>query len=93
MRNLLSYQDSIPHGNKQEKNSWRISPSEKLQSRVILLECVSVFLNIAGLKACKYDMPTDVQRESIGLGLQGQDILGAAKTGSGKTLAFIVPVS
>ena len=38
-------------------------------------------------------MPTDVQRESIGLGLQGQDILGAAKTGSGKTLAFIIPVS
>jgi len=28
----------------------------------------------------------------IVLGLQGRDILGAAKTSSGKTLAFLVPV-
>ena len=48
---------------------------------------------VAGLKSHKYNVPTDIQRESIGLALQGQDILGAAKTGSGKTLAFIVPVS
>ena len=47
----------------------------------------------AGLTECQYSVPTDVQRESIGLALQGQDILGAAKTGSGKTLAFIIPVS
>ncbi|MBN3289734.1 DDX10 helicase, partial [Polypterus senegalus] len=30
--------------------------------------------------------------QTIGLALQGKDILGAAKTGSGKTLAFLVPV-
>jgi len=36
--------------------------------------------------------PTDIQREAIGLALQGNDILGAAKTGSGKTLAFLIPV-
>lgn len=35
---------------------------------------------------------TDIQRQSIGLALQGNDILGAAKTGSGKTLAFLIPV-
>jgi len=35
---------------------------------------------------------TDIQKQSIGLALQGNDILGAAKTGSGKTLAFLIPV-
>ena len=34
---------------------------------------------------------TDIQRQSIGLALRGNDIL-AAKTGSGKTLAFLIPV-
>ena len=53
----------------------------------------TVLYHVAGLTECKYSVPTDVQRESIGLALQGQDILGAAKTGSGKTLAFIIPVS
>uniref|UniRef100_A0A8B9PA79 ATP-dependent RNA helicase n=1 Tax=Apteryx owenii TaxID=8824 RepID=A0A8B9PA79_APTOW len=36
-------------------------------------------------------MVTEIQRQTIGLALQGKDVLGAAKTGSGKTLAFIVP--
>ncbi|XP_062575226.1 probable ATP-dependent RNA helicase DDX10 [Saccostrea cucullata] len=45
-----------------------------------------------GLLKAKYTTPTEIQRESIGLALQGNDILGAAKTGSGKTLAFLIPV-
>ncbi|CAM5169303.1 unnamed protein product, partial [Eretmochelys imbricata] len=36
-------------------------------------------------------MITETQRQTIGLSLQGKDVLGAAKTGSGKTLAFIIP--
>merc|ERR1719410_1751537 len=47
---------------------------------------------LAGLKAGGYTVPTQIQRESIVLALQGNDILGAAKTGSGKTLAFLVPL-
>lgn len=47
---------------------------------------------LKGLLACKYDKPTDIQREAISVALNGHDLLGAAKTGSGKTLAFIVPV-
>ncbi|KAI9143400.1 P-loop containing nucleoside triphosphate hydrolase protein [Paraphysoderma sedebokerense] len=35
---------------------------------------------------------TDIQRESLSLGLCGHDVLGAAKTGSGKTLAFLIPI-
>lgn len=46
-----------------------------------------------GLKENGYEIPTEIQRESIGFALQGLDILGAAKTGSGKTLAFLIPVS
>ncbi|CAM5169144.1 unnamed protein product [Eretmochelys imbricata] len=37
-------------------------------------------------------MITETQRQTIGLSLQGKDVLGAAKTGSGKTLAFIIPM-
>ncbi|KAL4232674.1 ATP-dependent RNA helicase [Mactra antiquata] len=47
---------------------------------------------LKGLAECKYEKPTDIQRESLGLALNGNDVLGAAKTGSGKTLAFILPV-
>jgi len=48
---------------------------------------------LKGLKENKYFVPTEIQRESIGYSLRGEDILGAAKTGSGKTLAFLIPVS
>ncbi|XP_033635495.1 probable ATP-dependent RNA helicase DDX10 [Asterias rubens] len=46
----------------------------------------------AGLKTANYTTPTEIQRATIALALQGHDILGAAKTGSGKTLAFLIPV-
>lgn len=45
-----------------------------------------------GLRECSYHKPTEIQKETIGLGLQGKDILGAAQTGSGKTLAFLIPI-
>ncbi|XP_060072836.1 probable ATP-dependent RNA helicase DDX10 [Ylistrum balloti] len=47
---------------------------------------------LQGLEFAKYESPTEIQKESIGLALQGNDILGAAKTGSGKTLAFLIPI-
>ena len=47
----------------------------------------------SALREANYIIPTKIQKESIGLALQGHDILGAAKTGSGKTLAFLIPVS
>lgn len=39
-----------------------------------------------GLLENKYKVPTEIQKHSIGLALQGKDVLGAAQTGSGKTL-------
>jgi len=35
---------------------------------------------------------TEIQRAALIPGLQGREVLGAAKTGSGKTLAFVIPV-
>ncbi|NWU89651.1 DDX10 helicase, partial [Upupa epops] len=46
---------------------------------------------LKGLQEAQYRQVTEIQRQTIGLALQGKDVLGAAKTGSGKTLAFIVP--
>ncbi|XP_020658821.3 putative ATP-dependent RNA helicase DDX10 [Pogona vitticeps] len=46
---------------------------------------------LQGLQGAQYRMVTEIQRQTIGLALQGKDVLGAAKTGSGKTLAFVVP--
>ncbi|KAL3276680.1 hypothetical protein HHI36_012050 [Cryptolaemus montrouzieri] len=47
---------------------------------------------LKGLKTSGYNKPTDIQRETLMLGITGKDILGAAQTGSGKTLAFIIPI-
>lgn len=47
---------------------------------------------LKGLTENNFVEMTDIQRQSIGLALRGNDILGAAKTGSGKTLAFLIPV-
>ncbi|XP_068175532.1 probable ATP-dependent RNA helicase DDX10 [Antennarius striatus] len=47
---------------------------------------------LLGLQEGQYRQPTEIQRQTIGLALQGRDVLAAAKTGSGKTLAFLIPV-
>jgi superfamily II DNA/RNA helicase len=45
-----------------------------------------------GLHSCGFEVPTEIQRDSLMLTLRAADVLGAAQTGSGKTLAFIIPV-
>ncbi|XP_053214874.1 probable ATP-dependent RNA helicase DDX10 [Panonychus citri] len=47
---------------------------------------------LMGLTYSGYKVPTEIQSASIGLAIEGCDILGAAKTGSGKTLAFLIPL-
>lgn len=44
------------------------------------------------LKDLKYDELTPIQRDSIGLLLEGKDVIGQAQTGSGKTAAFCIPI-
>lgn len=52
-------------------------------------------LNMGILKAISrkgFSVPTPIQRKTIPLILEGQDIVGMARTGSGKTAAFVIPM-
>lgn len=39
-----------------------------------------------------FSVPTPIQRKTIPLILDGQDVVGMARTGSGKTAAFVIPL-
>jgi ATP-dependent RNA helicase RhlE len=39
-----------------------------------------------------YKTPTPIQEQSIGVILEGKDLLGTAQTGTGKTAAFAIPI-
>lgn len=39
-----------------------------------------------------FSVPTPIQRKTIPLLLNGQDVVGMARTGSGKTAAFVIPM-
>jgi superfamily II RNA helicase len=43
-------------------------------------------------RAVNWPRPTDIQKETIPLALQGKDVIGLAQTGSGKTGAFALPI-
>jgi len=52
-------------------------------------------LSDALLKAVKhegYETPTPIQQQTIGLVLEGRDVMGVAQTGTGKTAAFALPI-
>ncbi|EPS36075.1 hypothetical protein H072_10498 [Dactylellina haptotyla CBS 200.50] len=55
----------------------------------------SMGLNLNLLKAIQkkgFSIPTPIQRKTIPLLLEGQDVVGMARTGSGKTAAFVIPM-
>ena len=39
-----------------------------------------------------FSVPTPIQRKTIPLVMNGQDVVGMARTGSGKTAAFVIPM-
>jgi ATP-dependent RNA helicase RhlE len=45
-----------------------------------------------GIASCGFTTPTDIQRATIPLVVQGKDIIGCAPTGTGKTAAFVLPI-
>ena len=47
---------------------------------------------LTAVKACGYETPTPIQRDTIPTVLAGKDVLGCAKTGTGKTAAFALPI-
>ncbi|KAK4574583.1 ATP-dependent RNA helicase dbp10 [Recurvomyces mirabilis] len=55
----------------------------------------SMGLNTHLLKAIArkgFTVPTPIQRKTVPLILDGQDVVGMARTGSGKTAAFVIPM-
>lgn len=47
---------------------------------------------LKALSAQGYETPTPIQEKSIGVLLEGRDLLGTAQTGTGKTAAFAIPI-
>lgn len=47
---------------------------------------------MANLKTKGFVKPTPIQKETIGLALEGHDVMGLAQTGTGKTAAFLLPM-
>jgi ATP-dependent RNA helicase RhlE len=47
---------------------------------------------LRAIEAEGYTTPTDIQRQSIPILLDGADIIGSAQTGTGKTAAFVLPM-
>lgn len=47
---------------------------------------------MANLKTKGFIKPTPIQKETIGLALEGHDVMGLAQTGTGKTAAFLLPM-
>ncbi len=65
----------------------------------ILKEDVGEFFNLglpvsvlSAIKDMGYKQPTDIQKNSIGAVLSGDDIIATAQTGTGKTAAFSLPI-
>ncbi|NCF36701.1 MAG: DEAD/DEAH box helicase [Gammaproteobacteria bacterium] len=47
---------------------------------------------LKALNALGYELPTQIQAQTIPLILAGRDVLGQAQTGTGKTAAFALPI-
>jgi ATP-dependent RNA helicase RhlE len=47
---------------------------------------------LRAIQACKFEIPTPIQADSIPPLLANKDLLGVAQTGSGKTAAFTLPI-
>ena len=70
-------------------------PLQQLFTPLTLLHAEAMALDVdimRGIKRQGYRLPTPIQRRTMPLILQGQDVVGMARTGSGKTAAFVIPM-
>ena len=49
-------------------------------------------ISLKAITRMGYSVPTPIQRKTIPLIIDGQDVVGMARTGSGKTAAFVLPM-
>ncbi|WP_312923823.1 DEAD/DEAH box helicase [Empedobacter brevis] len=54
------------------------------------LNIIQSILN--AIDSAGYESPTEIQRQSIPLVLEGNDMIGCAQTGTGKTASFAIPI-
>lgn len=54
------------------------------------LNIIQPILN--AIDSAGYESPTEIQRQSIPLVLEGNDMIGCAQTGTGKTASFAIPI-
>ncbi|MGV0753990.1 DEAD/DEAH box helicase [Empedobacter brevis] len=54
------------------------------------LNIIQPILN--SIDSAGYESPTEIQRQSIPLVLEGNDMIGCAQTGTGKTASFAIPI-
>ena len=54
------------------------------------LNIIQPILN--AIDSAGYESPTEIQRQSIPLVLEGDDMIGCAQTGTGKTASFAIPI-
>lgn len=47
---------------------------------------------LMSLEQMKITSPTEIQKQTIPIAMQGNDILASSQTGSGKTLAYLLPI-
>ncbi|WP_282628630.1 DEAD/DEAH box helicase [Empedobacter sedimenti] len=47
---------------------------------------------LSAIDEAGYESPTEIQRQSIPLVLDGNDMIGCAQTGTGKTASFAIPI-
>ncbi len=72
-----------------------INEFEKNKGRLTLQNFEELGLSkpvLAALQEAGYTEPTTIQRRTIGLILNGLNVLASAETGSGKTAAFALPI-
>lgn len=89
-------EETVP---KQSKNSYKNLANFPLPENIHLPHWEEITTDIPlskytlnGLKSLNFDIPTEIQKQTIPLAMQGKDVIGKATTGSGKTLAYGIPI-